>query len=76
MIGLMNFAEKTVMVLTRAQALTTKVSNFDDDVKMSVAIGQGALDQYFDSILNLAPAEGNCPIQLSERTNEAKCFQN
>ena len=38
-------------------------------------IGQEALDQSFDNILNLAPAEGNNPVRLlSDDTNEAKCF--
>lgn len=42
---------------------------------MPVDIGQEALDQYFDDILNLASAEGNSPVKLlSDQTNEAKCF--
>ncbi len=42
---------------------------------MPVDIGQEALDQYFDDILNLAPAEGNGPVKLlSDFANEAKCF--
>ena len=42
---------------------------------MPVDIGQETLDQYFDDILNLAPAEGNSPVRLlSDHTNEAKCF--
>ncbi len=42
---------------------------------MPVDIGQEALDQYFDDILNVAPAEGNNPVKLlSDQSNEAKCF--
>ena len=42
---------------------------------MPVDIGQEALDQYFDDILNVAPAEGNSPVKLlSDHNNEAKCF--
>ncbi|XP_049421807.1 uncharacterized protein LOC125882141 [Epinephelus fuscoguttatus] len=42
---------------------------------MPVDIGQEALDQYFDDIVNIAPAEGNSPVRmLSDRSNEAKSF--
>lgn len=37
---------------------------FQDTCLMPVDIGQEVLDQYFDSTLNLAPAEGNSPVQL------------
>ncbi|XP_059198565.1 uncharacterized protein LOC131978809 [Centropristis striata] len=48
---------------------------FQDTCLMPVDIGQETLDQYFDDILNLAPAEGNSPVRLlSDHTNEAKCF--
>ncbi|XP_077378697.1 uncharacterized protein LOC144019426 isoform X12 [Festucalex cinctus] len=48
---------------------------FQDTCLMPVDIGQEALDQYFDNVLNLAPAEGNNPVKLlSDHTNEAKCF--
>ncbi|XP_026187397.1 uncharacterized protein LOC113145179 [Mastacembelus armatus] len=48
---------------------------FQDTCLMPVDIGQEALDQYFDNILNLAPAEGNNPVKLlSDEENEAKCF--
>ncbi|XP_078795053.1 uncharacterized protein LOC144988493 [Oryzias latipes] len=48
---------------------------FQDTCLMPVDIGQEALDQYFDHILNVAPAEGNSPVKLlSDITNEAKCF--
>ncbi|XP_074526296.1 uncharacterized protein LOC141790369 [Halichoeres trimaculatus] len=48
---------------------------FQDTCLMPVDIGQEALDQYFEDIVNIAPAEGNCPVKmLSDQTNEAKCF--
>lgn len=48
---------------------------FQDTCLMPVDIGQEALDQYFDDIVNLAPAEGNNPVKLlSDFANEAKCF--
>uniref|UniRef100_A0A8P4K4J2 ATP-dependent DNA helicase n=1 Tax=Dicentrarchus labrax TaxID=13489 RepID=A0A8P4K4J2_DICLA len=48
---------------------------FQDTCLMPVDIGQEALDQYFDNILNVAPAEGNTPVKLlSDHSNEAKCF--
>ncbi|KAK0135929.1 hypothetical protein N1851_028200 [Merluccius polli] len=48
---------------------------FQDTCLMPVDIGQEALDQYFDNVLNLAPGEGNTPVKmLSDHSNEAKCF--
>ncbi|XP_030578831.1 uncharacterized protein LOC115775437, partial [Archocentrus centrarchus] len=48
---------------------------FQDTCLMPVDIGQEVLDQYFEDVLNLAPAEGNNPIKLlSDKENEAKCF--
>ncbi|XP_044191600.1 LOW QUALITY PROTEIN: uncharacterized protein LOC122969723, partial [Thunnus albacares] len=48
---------------------------FQDTCLMPIDIGQEALDQYFDDIVNIAPAEGNSPVRvLSDHTNEAKCF--
>ena len=48
---------------------------FQDTCLMPVDIGQETLDQYLDTILNVAPAEGNNPVSLlTDRANEAKCF--
>ncbi|XP_061601162.1 uncharacterized protein LOC133463585 [Cololabis saira] len=48
---------------------------FQDTCFMPVDIGQEALDQYFEDVVNLAPAEGNNPVKLlSDVDNEAKCF--
>nr|XP_057903045.1 uncharacterized protein LOC131101719 [Doryrhamphus excisus] len=48
---------------------------FQDTCLMPVDIGQEVLDQYYDNILNVAPAEGNNPVRLlSDHSNEAKCF--
>uniref|UniRef100_A0A672HNV9 ATP-dependent DNA helicase n=2 Tax=Salarias fasciatus TaxID=181472 RepID=A0A672HNV9_SALFA len=48
---------------------------FQDTCLMPVDIGQEALDQYFEDIVNVAPAEGNSPVRmLSDNSNEAKCF--
>ncbi|XP_029954136.1 uncharacterized protein LOC115393324 isoform X3 [Salarias fasciatus] len=48
---------------------------FQDTCLMPVDIGQEALDQYFEDIVNVAPAEGNSPVRmLSDDSNEAKCF--
>lgn len=48
---------------------------FQDTCLMPVDIGQEALDQYFDDIVNIAPAERNSPVRmLSDQSNEAKCF--
>ncbi|XP_078030254.1 uncharacterized protein LOC144466584, partial [Epinephelus lanceolatus] len=48
---------------------------FQDTCIMPVDIGQEALDQYFDDIVNIAPAEGNSPVRmLSDQSNEAKSF--
>ncbi|XP_062283095.1 uncharacterized protein LOC133987667 [Scomber scombrus] len=48
---------------------------YQDTCLMPVDIGQETLDQYFQDILNIAPAEGNNPVKLlSDQANEAKCF--
>ncbi|XP_062414175.1 uncharacterized protein LOC119206796 [Pungitius pungitius] len=48
---------------------------FQDTCLMPVDIGQEVLDQYFDSTLNLAPAEGSTPVKLlTDISNEAKSF--
>uniref|UniRef100_A0A3B3YQH8 ATP-dependent DNA helicase n=1 Tax=Poecilia mexicana TaxID=48701 RepID=A0A3B3YQH8_9TELE len=48
---------------------------FQDTCLMPVDIGQEALDQYVDNVLNVAPSENNNPVKLlSDCTNEAKCF--
>ncbi|XP_061749313.1 uncharacterized protein LOC133547832 [Nerophis ophidion] len=48
---------------------------FQDTCLMPVDIGQEALDQYFEDVLCLAPAEGNSPVRmLSDKLNEAMCF--
>ncbi|CAJ1060221.1 uncharacterized protein LOC121898666 isoform X1 [Xyrichtys novacula] len=48
---------------------------FQDTCSMPVDIGQEALDQYFDGVLNLAPADGQNPVKvLTTKENEAKCF--
>ncbi|XP_029957163.1 uncharacterized protein LOC115395673 [Salarias fasciatus] len=48
---------------------------FQDTCLMPVDIGQEALDQYFEDVVNVAPAEGNSPVRmLSDNSNEAKCF--
>ena len=48
---------------------------FQDTCLMPVDIGQEMLDQYFDNVLNIAPAEGNNPVRLlTDLSNEAKCF--
>nr|XP_057908359.1 uncharacterized protein LOC131104820 [Doryrhamphus excisus] len=48
---------------------------FQDTCLMPVDIGQEVLDQYYDNILNVAPAEGNNPVRLlSDHSNEARCF--
>ncbi len=40
-----------------------------------VDIGSEVIDQHFQDVLNLAPAEGNSPVSLlSDKSNEAKCF--
>ncbi|KAK7886520.1 hypothetical protein WMY93_026141 [Mugilogobius chulae] len=46
-----------------------------DTCLMPVDPGQEIMDQCFDNILNLAPAEGNNPLKLrSDEDHEAKCF--
>ncbi|XP_053179094.1 uncharacterized protein LOC128362380 [Scomber japonicus] len=48
---------------------------FQDTCFMPVDIGQETLDQYYEGVLNVAPAEGNNPVKLlSDQENEAKCF--
>lgn len=44
---------------------------FQDTCLMAVDIGQEALDQYFDSVLNVAPAEGNNPVTLLNGDGDA-----
>ncbi|XP_073694460.1 uncharacterized protein [Garra rufa] len=40
-----------------------------------VDIGSEVIDQHFQDVLNVAPAEGNSPVtMLSDKSNEAKCF--
>ncbi|XP_072232324.1 uncharacterized protein [Leuresthes tenuis] len=40
-----------------------------------VNLGSEIIDQNFQDILSVAPAEGNSPVRLlSDKTNEAKCF--
>ncbi|XP_072239813.1 uncharacterized protein [Leuresthes tenuis] len=40
-----------------------------------VNLGSEIIDQNFQDILSIAPAEGNSPVRLlSDKTNEAKCF--
>ncbi|XP_076132870.1 uncharacterized protein LOC143114916 [Alosa pseudoharengus] len=46
-----------------------------DTCLQPVDIGQEVLDHYLDSIVNVAPAEGNTPVKmLLDKSNEAKCF--
>ncbi|XP_026121918.1 uncharacterized protein LOC113104784, partial [Carassius auratus] len=48
---------------------------FMDSCLQPVDIAQEVLDQHFDGIVSLAPAEGNNPVRmLMDETNEAKCF--
>nr|XP_021334689.1 uncharacterized protein LOC110440049 [Danio rerio]XP_021334690.1 uncharacterized protein LOC110440049 [Danio rerio] len=48
---------------------------FMDTCLQPVDIAQEMLDQHFDDIMSLAPAEGNNPVRvLMDETNEAKCF--
>ncbi len=48
---------------------------FMDSCLQPVDIAQEVLDQHFDGIMSLAPAEGNNPVKLlMDETNEAKCF--
>ncbi|XP_073723480.1 LOW QUALITY PROTEIN: uncharacterized protein [Misgurnus anguillicaudatus] len=40
-----------------------------------VDVGCEIIDQHFQDVLNVAPAEGKSPVKLlSDKTNEAKCF--
>lgn len=48
---------------------------FLDTCLQPVDIAQEILDQHFDSVLSVAPAEGNSPVHsLVDKSNEAKCF--
>ena len=48
---------------------------FLDTCLQPVDIAQEVLDQHFDSVLSVAPAENNHPVKLLEdATNEGKCF--
>ncbi len=48
---------------------------FMDSCLQPVDIAQEVLDQHFDGIMSLAPAEGNNPVKLlMDESNEAKCF--
>ncbi|XP_052403776.1 uncharacterized protein LOC127950661 [Carassius gibelio] len=48
---------------------------FMDSCLQPVDIAQEVLDQHFDGVMSLAPAEGNNPVRLlMDETNEAKCF--
>ncbi|XP_033832459.1 uncharacterized protein LOC117379863 [Periophthalmus magnuspinnatus] len=48
---------------------------YQDSCSMPVDLGQETLDQGFEDIINLAPAEGNNPVRiLSDKDNEAKSF--
>ncbi|XP_073696195.1 uncharacterized protein [Garra rufa] len=48
---------------------------FMDTCLQPVDIAQEVLDQHFDGIMSVAPAEGNNPVRmLMDETNEAKCF--
>nr|XP_054591539.1 uncharacterized protein LOC129155839 [Nothobranchius furzeri] len=48
---------------------------FLDTCMQPVDIAQEILDNHFDSVLSVAPAEGNAPVRLlTDTSNEAKCF--
>ncbi|XP_076872151.1 uncharacterized protein LOC143522232 [Brachyhypopomus gauderio] len=48
---------------------------FMDTCLQPVDVAQEILDQHFDGILSVAPAEGNNPVRLlTDESNEAKCF--
>ncbi|XP_076849952.1 uncharacterized protein LOC143498932 [Brachyhypopomus gauderio] len=48
---------------------------FMDTCLQPVDIAQEVLDQHFDGIMSVAPAEGNNPVRLlNDHSNEAKCF--
>ncbi len=48
---------------------------FMDSCLQPVDIAQEVLDQHFEGIMSLAPAEGNNPVRLlMDENNEAKCF--
>ncbi|XP_056093733.1 uncharacterized protein LOC130072579 [Rhinichthys klamathensis goyatoka] len=46
-----------------------------DTCLQPVDLGSEVIDQHFQDVLNVAPAEGNSPVKLlSDKSNEAKCF--
>ncbi|XP_029976984.1 uncharacterized protein LOC115409845 isoform X4 [Salarias fasciatus] len=46
-----------------------------DTCMQPVDVAQEVLDHHFDSVLSVAPAEGNTPVRLlTDVSNEAKCF--
>ncbi|XP_048048180.1 uncharacterized protein LOC125269321 [Megalobrama amblycephala] len=46
-----------------------------DTCLQPVDLGSEIIDQHFEDVLNVAPAEGNSPVKLlSDKSNEAKCF--
>ncbi|XP_076836836.1 uncharacterized protein LOC143482374 [Brachyhypopomus gauderio] len=48
---------------------------FMDTCLQPVDVAQEILDQHFDGIMSVAPAEGNNPVRLlTDESNEAKCF--
>ncbi|XP_073671989.1 uncharacterized protein [Paramisgurnus dabryanus] len=48
---------------------------FMDSCLQPVDLGQEILDQHFNGITSVAPAEGNNPVRmLMDESNEAKCF--
>ncbi|XP_049319588.1 uncharacterized protein LOC125781000 [Astyanax mexicanus] len=48
---------------------------FMDTCLQPVDVAQEVLDQHFDGIMSVAPAEGNNPVRLlTDESNEAKCF--
>ncbi|XP_076872152.1 uncharacterized protein LOC143522233 [Brachyhypopomus gauderio] len=48
---------------------------FMDTCLQPVDVAQEILDQHFDGIISVAPAEGNNPVRLlTDESNEAKCF--
>ncbi|XP_076870505.1 uncharacterized protein LOC143521483 isoform X1 [Brachyhypopomus gauderio] len=48
---------------------------FMDTCLQPVDVAQEILDQHFDGIMSVAPAEGNNPVRLlTDQSNEAKCF--
>uniref|UniRef100_A0A8C4ZZC5 ATP-dependent DNA helicase n=1 Tax=Gadus morhua TaxID=8049 RepID=A0A8C4ZZC5_GADMO len=46
-----------------------------DTCLQPIDIAQEIFDQHFESVLSIAPAEGNSPVRLlTDKGNEAKCF--